>query len=122
MSFFKPKFWDKNQVSLFSILLFPIALLIKLINLLKRLTTKTNQCSIPVICVGNIYLGGTGKTPLCIEIFSILKDLNMNPAFIRKKYDSFKDEVNLQKQIGPIYQNKKRVKAIREAIQNKKNQ
>jgi len=121
MSFFKPKFWDKNQVSLFSILLFPIALLIKLINLLKRLTTKTNQCSIPVICVGNIYLGGTGKTPLCIEIFSILKDLNMNPAFIRKKYDSFQDEVNLQKQIGPIYQNKKRVKAIREAIQNKKN-
>ena len=121
MSFFKPKFWDKNQVSLFSILLFPIALLIKLINLLKRLTTKTNQCSIPVICVGNIYLGGTGKTPLSIEIFSILKDLNMNPVFIRKKYDSFQDEVNLQKQIGPIYQNKKRIKAIREAIQNKAN-
>ena len=60
--------------------------------------TKTHQCSIPVICVGNIYLGGTGKTPLCIEIFSILKDLNMNPVFIRKKYDSFQDEVDLQKQ------------------------
>jgi len=121
MSFFKPKFWDKNQVSLFSILLFPIALLIKLLNLFKRPITKTYQCSIPVICVGNIYLGGTGKTPLCIEIFSILKDLNMNPAFIRKKYDSFQDEVDLQKQIGPIYQNKKRIEAIREAIQNKAN-
>ena len=121
MSFFKPKFWDKNQISFFSILLFPIALLIKLLNLLKRLTTKTYQCSIPVICVGNIYLGGTGKTPLCIEIFSILKDLNMKPVFIRKKYDSFQDEVNLQKQIGPIYQNKKRIEAIREAIQNKAN-
>ena len=36
--------------------------------------------------VGNIYLGGTGKTPLSIEIFSILKNLNMNPVFIRKKY------------------------------------
>ena len=121
MSFFKPKFWDKNQVSLFSILLFPIALLIKLLNLVKRSITKTYQCSIPVICVGNIYLGGTGKTPLCIEIFSILKDLNMNPVFIRKKYDSFQDEANLQKQIGPIYQNKKRIEAIREAIQNKAN-
>ena len=121
MSFFNPKFWDKNQVSLFSILLFPIALLIKLLNLLKRSITKTYQCSIPVICVGNIYLGGTGKTPLCIEIFSILKDLNMNPVFIRKKYDSFQDEANLQKQIGPIYQNKKRIEAIREAIQNKAN-
>ena len=121
MSFFKPKFWDKNQISFFSILLFPIALLIKLLNFFKRSITKTYQCSIPVICVGNIYLGGTGKTPLCIEIFSILKDLNMNPVFIRKKYDSFQDEANLQKQIGPIYQNKKRIEAIREAIQNKAN-
>ena len=121
MSFFKPKFWDKNQVSLFSILLFPIALLIKLLSFFKRSITKTYQCSIPVICVGNIYLGGTGKTPLCIEIFSILKDLNMNPVFIRKKYNSFQDEADLQKQIGPIYQNKKRIEAIREAIQNKAN-
>ena len=121
MNFFKPKFWDKNQFSLLSILLFPIALLIKLLNLFKRCITKTYQCSIPVVCVGNIYLGGTGKTPLCIEIFSILKDLNMNPAFIRKKYDSFQDEVNLQKQIGPIYQSKKRIEALKEAIQNKAN-
>ena len=121
MNFFKPKFWDKNQFSLLSILLFPIALLIKLLNLFKRCITKTYQCPIPVVCVGNIYLGGTGKTPLCIEIFSILKDLNMNPAFIRKKYDSFQDEVNLQKQIGPIYQSKKRIEALKEAIQNKAN-
>ncbi len=121
MNFFKPKFWDKNQFSLMSILLFPIALLIKLLNIFKRSITKTYQCSIPIVCVGNIYLGGTGKTPLCIEIFSILKNLNMNPAFIRKKYDSFQDEVNLQKQIGPIYQSKKRIKALKEAIQNKAN-
>ena len=121
MNFFKPKFWDENQFSLMSILLFPIALLIRLLNIFRRSITKTYQCSIPIVCVGNIYLGGTGKTPLCIEIFSILKNLNMNPAFIRKKYDSFQDEVNLQKQIGPIYQSKKRVEALKEAIQNKAN-
>ena len=121
MNFFKPKFWDKNQFSLMSILLFPIALLIKLLNIFKRSITTTYQCSIPTVCVGNIYLGGTGKTPLCIEIFSILKDLNMNPAFIRKQYDSFQDEVDLQKQIGPIYQSKKRIEALKEAIQNKAN-
>jgi len=45
----------------------------------------------------------------------------MNPVFIRKKYGSFQDEADLQKQIGPIYQNKKRIEAIREAIQNKAN-
>jgi len=121
MNFFKPKFWDKTKISFFSVLLIPIALTLKLLNLVKRSVTRSNQCSIPIICVGNIYLGGTGKTPLCIEIFSILKNLNMNPAFIRKKYDSFQDEANLEKQVGPIYQNIKRMEAIKEAIQNKIN-
>ena len=76
MNFFKPKFWDKTKISFFSVLLYPIALTLKLLGLIKRYFTKSSQCSIPIICVGNIYLGGTGKTPLCIEIFSILKNLN----------------------------------------------
>ena len=121
MNFFKPKFWDKNQISFFSVLLFPVSLLIKVLNFFKRFLTKTNQSSIPIICVGNIYLGGTGKTPLCIEIFSILKNLNMNPVFVRKKYDSFQDEADLQKQVGPVYQNNKRIEAVKEALQNKAN-
>ena len=118
MNFFKPKFWDRNEISLFSILLFPISLLIKLLSRIKCSLTKSSQSSIPVICVGNIYLGGTGKTPLCIEIFLILKNLMMKPAFIRKQYDLFQDEVDLQKSIGPVYQNKKRIKAVEEATQN----
>ena len=121
MYFFKPKFWDKNKITFFSVLLFPISLLVKLIIFFKYILTKAHQSSIPIICIGNIYLGGTGKTPLSIEIFSILKNLNMNPAFVRKKYDSFQDEVNLQEQVGSIYQNKKRIEAIKEAIQNKTN-
>ena len=118
MNFFKPKFWDKNQISFFSALLLPITLFIKLLNVLRRSLTKSKQSSIPIICVGNIYLGGTGKTPLCIEIFSILKKLNMNPAFIRKQYGLFQDETDLQKNIGPVYQNKKRIEAVQEATQN----
>ena len=121
MNFLKPKFWDKTKISFFSVLLFPIAFVFKLLVFFKHTVTKSYQCSIPVICVGNIYLGGTGKTPICIEIFSILKNLDMNPAFIRKKYDSFQDEIDLQKQVGPVYQNTKRIGAIEEAIQNKVN-
>jgi len=121
MNFFKPKFWDKNQISFFSVLLFPITLLIKFLVFFKTPLAKKYESSIPIICVGNIYLGGTGKTPLCIEIFSILKNLNMNPAFVRKKYESFQDEADLMKQVGPVYQNKKRIKAIQEATQNSVN-
>ena len=121
MIFLKPKFWDKPAISPFSVLLFPISLIFKVLSFFRRLLTKKHQFTIPVICVGNIYLGGTGKTPLCIEIFSILKSLNMKPAFIRKKYNSFQDETKLQKIIGPIYESKKRVEAIKNAIQNKIN-
>jgi len=108
MKFFKPKFWDKKSISFPSIILFPIGVIIKLISFLNKHITKTHKFSIPIICVGNIYLGGTGKTPLCIEIFTILKKLNKNPAFIRKKYDSFQDEVDLQKQVGSVFQRKKK--------------
>ena len=121
MIFFKPKFWAKNKISFFSFLLFPVSFIIKLLIILKKKIIKNHICSIPVICVGNIYLGGTGKTPLCIEIFVILRSLNMNPVFIRKKYKSYQDEVSLQQQSGPVFQNKKRVEAVKEATKNKAN-
>ena len=119
MKFFKPRFWDNNKISPFSILLLPVTLLIKLFNFIKRIFIKTHHFSKPVICVGNIYLGGTGKTPFCIELFSILKALNKNPSFIRKEYRSFEDEVILLKQFGRVYESKKRIDAVKNAIQNK---
>jgi len=116
MNFFKPKFWDKNKISFFSIILFPISLLVKLLSSIKYHLTKTNKFPISVICVGNIYLGGTGKTPISIELFSILKNLKKNPAFIRKKYDSFQDEANLQKSFGKVYESRKRTIALNDAV------
>ena len=119
MKFLKPRFWDNDQISLYSIFLLPVSLLMQIINFVRRLMVKSQKFSIPIICVGNIYLGGTGKTPLCSELFSILKNLNKNAVFIRKKYDSFQDEINLLKQIGPVYEKSKRINALDEAIQNK---
>lgn len=119
MNFFKPNFWDKNKISIFSILLMPIAFLVRLIFFLRKHLTKMHECSIPIICIGNIYLGGTGKTPVSIEIYSILKKLNINAAFIRKKYDSYKDEVIMQKNVGPVYESKKRINAIEAAKENR---
>ena len=121
MNFFKPKFWDKNKISFFSILLYPLAILVKFLIFFKITLTKTYVSPVPTICIGNIYLGGTGKTPLCIELFSILKNLNMNPAFVRKQYNLFQDEIDLQKSVGPVYLNKKRIIAVQEAAKNNVN-
>jgi len=119
MKFLKPKFWDYTEISFFAILLFPFAIFIKLLFFFKKLLSREYKFSIPVICVGNIYLGGTGKTPICIELFSILKKLKKKPSFIRKKYKSFQDEIDLLKKTGPIYESRKRSEAINNAIKNK---
>ena len=44
------------------------------IKLFRGKILKTHAFSIPIISIGNIAMGGTGKTPMCIEIFSILQD------------------------------------------------
>ncbi len=119
MNFLKPKFWDYTEISFFAILLFPFSLFYKLLFFLKKLFSRKYNFSVPIICVGNIYLGGTGKTPVCIELFAILKKLRKKPSFVRKKYDSFQDEIDLLKKIGPTYVNKKRSEAIGDAIKNK---
>ena len=111
----KPLFWSKNN-NLFSFILFPFSLLFQLLFFFKNIFLKTKKISIPVICVGNIYLGGTGKTPLSIEIVRILKKFNMAPVLIKKFYKDQFDEIDLinSKNIE-IIKNSSRYIALKEA-------
>jgi len=111
----KPLFWNKNN-NLFSFILFPFSILIQLLFFFKNIFLKTKKISIPVICVGNIYLGGTGKTPLSIEIVRILKKFNMSPVLVKKFYTDQFDEIDLinSKNIE-IIKNSSRYKALKEA-------
>ena len=65
----KPKFWDSRKFSIWPFVLLPFSVLIGFYNFLKFKKKNLKKFNIPIICVGNIYLGGTGKTPLCIEIY-----------------------------------------------------
>ncbi len=118
MIFFKPNFWDKNKISIYSIFLSPVSIVIQLLYFLRNFLKKSNKSPIPVICVGNIYLGGTGKTPFCIELYDILKSLNKKPAFIRKKNNSYKDEKNLLERTGAVYESINRFVAIKNAFRS----
>ena len=73
MKLIKPKFWDKDNLSIQSILLYPLTFIIDIINLITFFKKPKKYSNIKTICVGNIYIGGTGKTSLCIEINNILK-------------------------------------------------
>ena len=72
-----------------------------IINFFKNLLSKKNF-KIKTICVGNIYLGGTGKTSLTIEINNILKK-SFKTIFIKKKYINQLDEIELLKTYGNVF-------------------
>tara|TARA_B100000676_G_scaffold146648_1_gene144956 strand:- start:2996 stop:3925 length:930 start_codon:yes stop_codon:yes gene_type:complete len=117
----KPKFWDLKQISLWALLLIPFAFLFQLVLLLEKFFKKPKNFSVPVICVGNIYLGGTGKTPLTLELFKIIKSIGKNPGFIKKGYDYLDDEIKMLKKIGKVYTDKSREKAINSLISSNYN-
>lgn len=114
MKIFKPKFW--SEVNLLSLLFLPFSLVTMSIYLLKEIIPGGKSFKIPIICVGNIYVGGTGKTPLSIYIFNLLKKKKFSPALIRKYYKSHSDEIDLTKsKVGSFFSNKKRISSIFEA-------
>ena len=90
MKLFKPKFWDKNNIIVF--ILWPLTLITRLVILIKNYKTS-HKTNIKSICVGNIYLGGTGKTQLVIKLNEILK--KKYKIFIIKKY--YKNQIDEQK-------------------------
>ena len=61
MNFKKPKFWDYRKPNIYAYLLFPIALILQLFQKIKITSPTEQDLNIKTICVGNIYLGGTGK-------------------------------------------------------------
>ncbi len=112
----KPKFWDYKKVSFWSIMLLPIAFVYQFIFWLIKIFKPLKKLSIPVICVGNIYIGGTGKTPLAREIFNITKILKKNPAFVKKPYFYLNDEIKMLKKTGKTFTSKDRLKSVELSI------
>jgi tetraacyldisaccharide 4'-kinase len=114
----KPYFWDDKKINVISILLFPLTIVLFLKNLF---TFKNNQKikEIKTICVGNIYVGGTGKTPFCIELNNILKNLNFKTAIIKKFYKNQIDEQKLISNTSKLYCENKRIDSIKKAIKDK---
>ena len=80
-----PFFWYKNK-SIFSLMLFPLSLLWLFSSFLISILKKQNSFQIPIICVGNVIAGGSGKTPLVIEICKHFKKKNIAIHVVYKAY------------------------------------
>ena len=111
---YAPKFWAERNI--YSTLLAPFTFLYQIIFFIKKKLTISKKFKIPIICVGNIYLGGTGKTPLSIELFKELKKINKKPVIIKKYYEIQKDERRLIRENNNfLITEKKRTHAISKA-------
>ncbi len=79
-----PSHW--NSINLLSLILSPLGAVYALATKLRLRYNKSKKVSIPVICIGNLTAGGTGKTPVSISIAQLLQQQTLNPFFVSRGY------------------------------------
>jgi len=121
MKFYKPKFWDYKKPNLFAYLLLPLTFPVLINNLLRNIIKPKKISNVTKICIGNIYIGGTGKTPLAIRLNNLLNYENMKSVIIKKFYKNQIDEQKLIKKYSNVILNKYRLNALKEAEEKKFN-
>ena len=81
--------WQRH--SLWQILLRPLSWLFALLVALRRLSfhsglRRSTRIELPVIIVGNITVGGSGKTPLVIALVEMLREHGYRPGVVSRGY------------------------------------
>lgn len=96
--FKSPNFWRTH--SFISFLLRPLSWLYLKLAQLKERSIKPQKLNVPVICVGNLVLGGAGKTPTVISLVSLLKSMGHHPHILSRGYGAV---IKGLKQVDPAY-------------------
>ena len=113
----KPYFWDLHKPNFISYFLIPLSIPIVIRNFFLKFVKKKKSSNIKTICIGNIYIGGTGKTTLTIKVYEILNELNKKIATVKKDYSDQKDEQRLLEEKTCLIISKSRDKAIEQGIE-----
>ena len=120
MQFIKPKFWDLKKPNLLSYLLLPFTIPIRINNALLDLKSKKKDQRIKTICVGNIYVGGTGKTPTTIKLYQLLNQQGYEVVTANKNYKKHLDEKIILEKKTETISSKDRQEIVDKAISMKK--
>ena len=83
------KFWYRRGIAAW--LLWPVSVVFRVLVLARRIlygirVLKSTHPGIPVIVVGNLTVGGSGKTPLVIWIAEFLKSKGWSPGIVSRGY------------------------------------
>ena len=82
-------------------LLYPFSLVYLAIARRRAARTTPVELPVPVVVVGNIYVGGTGKTPITIELVRELKAAGFTPGVISRGYGRASEEQHLVEDDSP---------------------
>ncbi len=82
-----PSFWNKSS-SVWACLLKPASWIYAYFVNRRFQKATPYQASVPVVCVGNLSVGGTGKTPICLALADFLKKKRKNFFFLNHGYKS----------------------------------
>ena len=116
MNIKKPLFWDRKKPNFLAYILFPLTFLIRINSFFLKFVPKKKFDKIKTICVGNIYLGGTGKTPTTLKLYQLLKAKKYNTVIGKKYYSNQKDEQILLKNKASLITSGNREEIIKLAI------
>ena len=81
-----PKFWYLKRDTYLSNSLYPFSLLFRLGTKLRTVLSQKKNAELPIICIGNIVVGGAGKTPVSLKIGKMLSQAGYSPHFVSKGY------------------------------------
>ena len=80
----EPSFWW-GEASLASALLAPLAAIYGAVAQ-ARLGGRGRRAGVPVVCIGNLTVGGAGKTPTALAVAAVLAAAGERPAFLSRGY------------------------------------
>ena len=127
-----PKHWQTKNIIAY--LLFLPSCLYALATWLRIKFVSPKKVKVPVICIGNLTAGGSGKTPVSVSIANILKKNGKKPHFVSRGYGGNLSDVNVDINVhspfevgdeplllvkeAPVIVNHKRYEGAQKAINN----
>nr|WP_321982067.1 tetraacyldisaccharide 4'-kinase [uncultured Cohaesibacter sp.] len=79
-----PGFWTERNALAW--LLYPLSLVYGRISLARFKKKALYKAHMPVLCIGNLVMGGAGKTPTAITLGRVAKSQHLSPIFLTRGF------------------------------------